>query len=189
MNSKQVLEELARSPIAYFSVGSLEHHGQHIPVGFDSLWVHKACLAASEITGGVVLPPTYWGTGPCVAGIENLPGSLLLGESVIVDLISSILDQLISQGYKTIIAVTGHNPAVLGKVISKAKDNCLKNRGDLADAAPGLLGLLASGASLDSLGLHGGNDLARRDHLAPQFFRRGVLVELVMPIRPRQQRI
>jgi creatinine amidohydrolase len=131
LNSKQVSEELARSPIAYFSVGSLEHHGQHIPVGFDSLWVHKACLAAAEITGGIVLPTTYWGTGPCVKGIESLPGSLLLSETVIVDLISNVIDQLINQGYKTIIVVTGHNPAVLGKVISKAKENCLKNHADL----------------------------------------------------------
>ena len=51
----QLAVELKKAPVAYFSIGSLEHHGLHLPVGFDAMWIHQACLAAAEITGGVVL--------------------------------------------------------------------------------------------------------------------------------------
>ena len=126
LNSKQIAEEQAKAPIVYFSIGSLEHHGQHIPVGFDSLWIHKACLAAAQETGGVVLPPTFWGTAPCVAGIENMSGSLLLKGSTIIALASDILDQLIDRGYKTIVAVAGHNPGVLGRLLAEVKDKYIQ---------------------------------------------------------------
>ena len=87
ITSIQLAAELKKAPVAYFSIGSLEHHGLHLPAGLDAMWIHQACLAAAEITGGVVLPPTFWGTGPCLSGIENLPGSLLLRETTIRTLI------------------------------------------------------------------------------------------------------
>ncbi len=126
LNSKQLAEEQAKASIVYFPTGSLEHHGQHIPVGFDSLWVHKACLSAAERTGGVVMPPNFWGTGPCISGIEKLPGSVLLKGSTIVTLISDVLTHLIAKGYQTIVAVPGHNPGVLGKLISTVKANIME---------------------------------------------------------------
>lgn len=46
LNSLQLAEELKKAHIAYFSIGSLEHHGLHLPVGFDAMWIHQACLAA-----------------------------------------------------------------------------------------------------------------------------------------------
>jgi len=68
LTSIQLTIELKKAPVAYFSIGSLEHHGLHLPVGFYAMWIHQACLAAAEITGGVVLPPTFWGTGPFLPG-------------------------------------------------------------------------------------------------------------------------
>jgi len=77
LNSVQLAEELKKAPVAYFSIGSLEHHGLHLPVGFDAMWIHQACLAAAEKTGGVVLPPTFWGTGPCMPGIEEIYSEIM----------------------------------------------------------------------------------------------------------------
>jgi hypothetical protein len=68
LTSIQLAAELKKAPVAYFSIGSLEHHGQHLPVGFNAMWIHQACLAAAEISGGVVLPPTFWGTGLFLPG-------------------------------------------------------------------------------------------------------------------------
>jgi len=53
MTSKQLADEQVRASIVYFPTGALEPHGQQLPVGFDSLWVHRACLASVQRTGGV----------------------------------------------------------------------------------------------------------------------------------------
>ena len=68
ITSIQLAAELKKAPVAYFSIGSLEHHGLHLPVGFDAMWIHQACLAVAEIAGGVVLPSTFWGTGSFLPG-------------------------------------------------------------------------------------------------------------------------
>ena len=37
LTSIQLAAELKKGPVAYFPIGSLEHHGLHLPVGFDSM--------------------------------------------------------------------------------------------------------------------------------------------------------
>jgi creatinine amidohydrolase len=126
LNSVQLSEELKKAPVAYFSIGSLEHHGLHLPVGFDAMWIHQACLAAAEKTGGVVLPPTFWGTGPCMPGIEDMPGSLLLRETTITALISDVFDQLVASGYKVIVLIAGHNPGLQGRMLGQLENEYQK---------------------------------------------------------------
>jgi hypothetical protein len=41
LTSIQLAAELKKAPVAYFPIGSLEHHGLHLPVGFDAMWIHQ----------------------------------------------------------------------------------------------------------------------------------------------------
>ena len=59
----QLREALAKRPVAYIPLGTYEWHGEHLPIGLDSLTAHGLCLRAAMIDGGVVLPPLYYGTG------------------------------------------------------------------------------------------------------------------------------
>lgn len=59
----EYLQEMARRPIAYLPVGLLEWHGPALPFGTDTLAAHRACAAAAERTGGLILPPLSCGTG------------------------------------------------------------------------------------------------------------------------------
>jgi len=106
----------AACPLAYLPVGSLEYHGLHLPTGFDALHAYECCLQASRRTGGVVLPPQFWGT----QGHEGFPGSLLIGEDVLVRLTREILALLESQGYRLAVICTGHHPDVQGVVLRRA---------------------------------------------------------------------
>jgi creatinine amidohydrolase len=106
----------AACPLAYLPVGSLEYHGLHLPVGFDALHAYACCLEASRRTGGVVLPPLFWGT----RGHEGYPGSLLITEETLVRLTLGILALLKSQGYRLVVICTGHHPAVQGVVLGRA---------------------------------------------------------------------
>ena len=46
LTSIQLAAELKKAPVASigsldFPIGSLEHHGLHLPVGFDAMWIHQ----------------------------------------------------------------------------------------------------------------------------------------------------
>ena len=101
------------TPLAYFPIGSLEYHGFHLPFGFDAMHAHSLCLEAARRTGGVVLPPTYWGT----EGHVGWEGSLLLSNATISGLVADVFAQLDAQGFKLIVACTGHYPDVQGALI------------------------------------------------------------------------
>jgi len=99
------------APLAYFPIGSLEYHGFHLAFGFDAMHAHAYCLAAAARTGGVVLPPTYWG----FRGHEGFPGSLLVSEETVARLAADVFRLLTAQGFRLIVAFTGHWPDVQGR--------------------------------------------------------------------------
>ena len=54
---------LRDAPVAYVPLGTYEHHGWHLPVGYDGIKAHALCRRAAEQTGGVVFPTFVYGTG------------------------------------------------------------------------------------------------------------------------------
>jgi creatinine amidohydrolase len=52
---------LARAPIAYLPLGTLEWHGEHLPLGADAIQSHGFFLRLAAAAGGVVLPPLFLG--------------------------------------------------------------------------------------------------------------------------------
>lgn len=113
-----------RASLIYVPIGSTEYHGLHLPVGFDTMHAHALCLRAAQQTGGVVLPPTFWGT----RGHEGFPGSLLLQPATIAALMRDILDQLTQQRYRLIVVCTGHWPEVQGALLKEVADAHMAER-------------------------------------------------------------
>jgi len=58
----EVLAEMKLAPVAYQPCGLLEWHGPHLPLGVDSLNAEHVALMAAERSGGLVMPPFYFGT-------------------------------------------------------------------------------------------------------------------------------
>jgi creatinine amidohydrolase len=54
---------VAERPVAYWPLGLLEHHGWHLPVGFDGIKARRICERIADRTGGVILPTMWWGGG------------------------------------------------------------------------------------------------------------------------------
>ena len=53
-------QALARAPICYVPLGTLEWHGEHNAVGLDAIKAHAVCVHAARRSGGIVVPPLYW---------------------------------------------------------------------------------------------------------------------------------
>lgn len=111
-------EALARFPVAYVPVGSLEWHGRHLALGNDTLKAYGILLKTAEKYGGIVIPPTYWGHMAhwklgCHPG---LPAEIVDG------LYIAIFMGLVTVGFKAVIGVTGHDVREQVTSLQKAVD-------------------------------------------------------------------
>ena len=113
MCPKELAEARDKASLVYVPIGSIEYHGLHLFTGLDTINAYQLTLRAAERTGGVVLPPTFWGT----EGHEKFPGSLLLKKETIAALMRDVLDCLTKQEYRLIVICTGHYPAVQGQLL------------------------------------------------------------------------
>ena len=49
---------LAECPVAYLPLGTLEWHGEHLPLGSDAIISHGLMIKAAEKLGGIVVIKT-----------------------------------------------------------------------------------------------------------------------------------
>ena len=130
---EELIKEINKTPIAFFPLGTLEWHGWHMVLGTDAIKAHELCLLTAEKTGGVVLPPFYFGTDNTESITNNfrigmdiptktiLPGSCYYLDSKLFRLlIDQIIMNLVRQGFKVIIFLIGHYPKVQRKVVTDA---------------------------------------------------------------------
>jgi creatinine amidohydrolase len=57
----QIVERREACPVAYLPMGTIEWHGEHNPVGLDTLKIHALLIRCAERIGGLVFPPLYYG--------------------------------------------------------------------------------------------------------------------------------
>ena len=127
MRPEEIIQERKRCPVVYFALGPLEWHGPHLPLGTDALIAYEMAIRAAQQTGGVVLPPLFWGTerernpqtlrdlgfqdDEWIIGMdfpENSMKSLYLPEESIALAARVTIEKLVEQGYRIIAIVNGH---------------------------------------------------------------------------------
>jgi creatinine amidohydrolase len=138
LTPRRFRKRLARAPIAYLPLGTLEWHGEHLPLGSDGLQAQGFFKALAKEAGGIVLPMLFVGPdrhlekggrhyyGMDVFGFseerpEQLPGSAYwVEEPLFKSLLLSILGQLARAGFKIVVA-HGHGPST-GRFIEYSKE-------------------------------------------------------------------
>ena len=69
----QVAAQRQACPVAYLPIGTIEWHGEHNPVGLDTLKIHALLEKCAEQIGGLVFPPLYYGENREQALMESNP--------------------------------------------------------------------------------------------------------------------
>ncbi|MFC1528542.1 creatininase family protein [Candidatus Latescibacterota bacterium] len=122
-------KRLAEKPLAYLPMGTLEWHGEHLPIGSDAIQCEELMLECARQYGGIVLPPIHTGPGPTKLMDD---GRLLIGmdfwnnvvdpprqldgdcywipDGLFISLIDAILTQLKRTGFQAVFA-DGHGPS------------------------------------------------------------------------------
>jgi creatinine amidohydrolase len=124
---------LSEYPVAYLPLGTLEWHGEHLPLGSDGLQSMGFFKILAEETGGIVMPMLFIGPDgydtvinekeyygmDCASlfseqgnyEIQQLPGSAYWVPDSTFDLMmNGIMKQLSRAGFKIVVA-HGHGPS------------------------------------------------------------------------------
>lgn len=130
LTPKDLLARLAKAPIAYLPLGTLEWHGPHLPLGADGIQPAGLFEALAREVGGVVLPMLFVGpdlrkqvngkdligmdTNPMPQSLyppQQFPGSAYwVDDELFVRLLDGVVAQLVRAGFRIIVG-HGHGPS------------------------------------------------------------------------------
>lgn len=121
-------QRMTQLPLAYLPLGTLEWHGEHLPLGADALQSEALMLEAAQRFGGIVLPSLFLGPdrrmdlddGSYIIGMDyaksthppqQLTGSAYwVSDDFFIQLLENILEQLKRAGFTAVFA-HGHGPS------------------------------------------------------------------------------
>ncbi len=138
LTPQEFKERLAKAPIAYLPLGTLEWHGKHMPLGTDGLISSGFFIELAKKVGGIVLPMLFLGPdnsrtvdgkeyyGMDIESYHPQHPQQLLGSAYWVkknffkQILAEILKQLKRAGFKIVVA-HGHSPSTMAFYQSSKK--------------------------------------------------------------------
>ena len=135
LTPREFRDRLGAAPIAYLPLGTLEWHGEHLPLGSDGFISEGFFVRLAQRVGGIVLPMLF--LGPCRVELapdggelygmdvlvaekgygdypkQQLPGSAYwVSEDTFSLLLEAALKQLARAGFRIVVA-HGHGPSTV----------------------------------------------------------------------------
>lgn len=126
MKGREATAAIRSYPVGYLPIGCLERHGDHLPMGLDTIKAHQVCCASARALGGVVFPPHYY------AGIHNKSaqeldlltgvwGNLYTDRST-QDHLVDIIQQIARAGIRVLVLYSGHYPRCQVEMITAVSE-------------------------------------------------------------------
>ena len=121
-------DRLAKCPLAYLPLGTLEWHGEHLPLGADAIQSEELMVQCARRFGGIVMPPIHLGPdrakpgpgGTMLVGMDyadsttperKLDGSCYwVPQGLHLMMVDAILEQVKRAGFRAVFA-DGHGPS------------------------------------------------------------------------------
>ena len=95
----------ATGGVCVLTVGAMERHGTHLPLGNDALAIHEVAIRAARREAAIVFPPNYFGQ---THETKNQPGSVALRHELILAMLDNLCDEIGRNGLQKIILLNGH---------------------------------------------------------------------------------
>jgi creatinine amidohydrolase/Fe(II)-dependent formamide hydrolase-like protein len=111
----QIRDAIARNLPVVLPLGVMEHHGEHLPVGMDTLAVTRALDRLEEVVEVVILPAFPYGAAShAVAGPVGT-GTLHIPSEALVPLAEAVFAALLRAGWRNVHAVIHHQTEDFGQ--------------------------------------------------------------------------
>ena len=91
--------------VCLLPAGVLEKHGDHLPLGQDSIFIHDLCREAAAKEPAMVFP--FFFLGSIVEG-KHQPGTVALKNQLLTDVFENVCDEIARNGFTKILIVNGH---------------------------------------------------------------------------------
>jgi creatinine amidohydrolase len=105
LSTKEAAQAAKDGKVVIFPIGSVEEHGEHLPLCTDSTQPEYIALEVAKKTGCLVAPPFKYGI--CNA-TRNFPGTITIQFETLYKKAHDILSELIRNGFNRIIILSGH---------------------------------------------------------------------------------
>ncbi len=105
LSTKEAAQAAKNGTVIIFPIGSVEEHGDHLPLCTDSIQPEYIALEVAKKTGCLVAPPFRYGI--CNA-TRNFPGTLTIQFDTLYKVAHDILSELVRNGFYRIIVMSGH---------------------------------------------------------------------------------
>jgi creatinine amidohydrolase len=101
------LQQLSRSTPVLVPIAAVEQHGHHLPVFTDSMLLGEVIRRAHEpLRNEVLLLPLMW-LGNSHHHLD-FGGTLSASPRTYLDLLASLIDNLVGEGFRRIVLINGH---------------------------------------------------------------------------------
>ncbi len=91
--------------VCLLSVGCLEKHGEHLPLGTDTIWGQTLAEKVAEVEPAIVFPQYYFGQINCA---RHEVGAVAIRHKLLLDLLENVCDEISRNGMKKIILLNAH---------------------------------------------------------------------------------
>ena len=88
-----------------FPVGSVEEHGEHLPLSTDSIQPEFVALEVAKKTKSLVAPTLRYGVCNSTRGF---PGTISITFEALHKMVKDILEEFIRNGFRRILVLSGH---------------------------------------------------------------------------------
>lgn len=85
--------------------GSIEEHGNHLPLSTDSLQAEHIALEVARKTGSLVAPPLRYGL---CNSTRNFPGTITISFDSLRRVMTDILEEFVRNGFRRLLVISGH---------------------------------------------------------------------------------
>jgi creatinine amidohydrolase len=105
LSTKEAAKAAKNGKVIIFPIGSVEEHGDHLPLGTDSFQPEYIALEVAKRTGCLIAPPFRYGI--CNA-TRNFPGTLTIKFDTLYRFAVDVLSELVRNGFMRIVVLSGH---------------------------------------------------------------------------------
>src|SRR5512136_1746366 len=105
MTMTEFEDGLKRTRTVYIPFGSIEEHGNHLPLSTDTIQAYEVGKKAARLIPLFVAPPIHYGS---CRSTSCHPGTISISTATLKALLKDIVRSFRAQGMRNIIVVTGH---------------------------------------------------------------------------------
>lgn len=107
---EEFAQRVKENYIFILTIGAVEQHGPHLPIGFDYMMGHEIALELANRYPVIVMPPLAYGyrSQATIGGGDQFPGTTSLGAEALIFSVRDILEELLRHGVRRIVVNNSH---------------------------------------------------------------------------------